>query len=200
MKSVKELEKELKEAKAWEANVEKRKELNRKANERFKKLSDAQKRVAVAKDVLRDLETQRIVASHGTYMDIVDKNGDEIPDDIEIPEKGQFNDFLEQQFAEGGQCQVCAIGSVFTSKVIHYNDYKARGYLPSRSEMVDHLSFFPSDMLDRMEDAFEADKYGMFRSNGDEDAHAFGNRHKRGEARLVAIMKNIIDNKGEFVP
>jgi hypothetical protein len=72
------------------------------------------------------------------------------------------------------------------------------------NKLADH---FEEQQLAAVECAFEMrDDLGDFRDTLDNDpvtldrAIAFGKRHRSDRSRLIAILKNIIANDGEFVP
>lgn len=158
-------------------------------NKKFKKLSKAEKRVAVAKDAIAQLLTGGYQASPGTYVRIGDKLG------------------LESVFGQSiPQCNVCGIGAALLSefrlsggcdalKEGYSND--TRNYYYTQG---DDSKVFGGKTLRAMEHAFEREgRFGACGASGCTvcvaDTLAFVENH---EARLYAILKNIIDNGGRF--
>lgn len=161
-------------------------------DEKFAALSPAEKRVAVAKDVIAQLDAKKIVALCGSYVSITPKENEIFslePDD-------------EMQTVLAGRvCDACALGSLFICAVAKLDDCTADSVQFDKHYDVDYYmrddpyeylgQFFEHEQLHRIEQAFEG-YAGWSDDDGanyiDEDA----------ERRLRVIMKNIIDNNGTF--
>jgi hypothetical protein len=195
-------------------------------NQQFRALPPAEKRVAIAKDVLKWLRAGKLTPCPGSYMGPLDPNITDV--------------------VNGFTCQACAIGAVFACSVehgeaggtvVHYLDGQwddAGQWVPDRqpvgfdgTAMVNRLGgLFTPAQLRLMEAAFEG-RYNtrigdlcrdLGRSEGDaavKRAWALFEKNKSvlepdggqgpryqaaARRRLVAIMKNIIANGGEFKP
>ena len=188
-----------------EKYVEEAKKISRRIrdrNRRFKKLSPEKKRVAIAKDVLKQLELGQIKASTGAYFAPVD--GDFYVRRGMLDPQIELGAFLEQE-----ECQACAIGSVFIAATKKADECRLSGFVASRASMTSYLSqWFTNVQLTLMECAFECSD--MFARKGGLEAFdsrvraavAFGNGFDYADdtGRLKAIMENIIANSGEFRP
>ncbi len=168
-------------------NIEKR-------NKDFKKLSKAEKRVAIAKDVIAALKAKKYIAETGDYLDI-NYSSDNYDSNIN-QELLCSNDIT---------CKVCAVGALFTSKVIISNNFDS-DYVPSDDVMRDELSaYFSKNQLYLIEAAFEGwetDEYSkseiiLTLKNND---HMRFHRDYDTNDRMIAIMNNIVKNKGTFKP
>lgn len=168
----------------------------------FEKLSKKAKRVAIAQDVLKQLRRRGITAQKGVYAQF----------------KG---DCTVGEYGVGGKvesCQVCALGAAFVSAACLGKGqslqelYNLAGYgfrrstpLPTIRETVER--YFDIAQLDLIEASFEMDE-GFLNQNEPTRkpspkglrAVDFGKRYRGPRKRLVAIMKNVIDNDGEFLP
>lgn len=182
-----------------------KKQLEKIAN--FKKLTPAQKRVRIAKDVLAQLENGKIVPAAGNYFDFY-----EILNNLEIEEdsKEQLCDVLNK----ADNCEVCALGAIFVSAVKRMDKITVDCYSKHngwgdgerfrKEEILMRIylrSFFDTSQLRMIENAFEQrhihnnEKYEeLFQIS------VFMYPKNMGpKSRMQAIMRNIIDNKGEFV-
>ncbi len=182
----------------------------------FKALSAAEKRVAIAQDVLLQVSIDRLVPAFQTYGDYGPYEGKE---DISALTKEQLCSVVNKF----SSCDACAIGSVFLSALKFANDltvgeaypypgepltdnvgfFREIGGAPSLSVLMKYLErFFAAEQLYLMENAFEA--YDRTFSSIPEEvtqaAYRFCLDCESPNERLDRIMKNIIDNKGEFRP
>lgn len=109
-------------------------------------------------------------------------------------------------------CKVCALGGIFAATVKRFNKFESVPDL-SMDEGYDYLEdYFSKQQLDMIECAFELGHGRVFYEEnniyGDNELGKklgnscieFGKQYKAGEARMVAIMKNIIKNNGSFKP
>ena len=109
-----------------EEQRKKEKKRIRDRNYRFNRLTPAQKRVRIAKDVLARLETKQFVAKRGAYLELPHNHGLEIVMDRykraetygRVPDQSdviQLKAPLHKELEKG--CQVCAIGACFSALV-----------------------------------------------------------------------------------
>ncbi len=171
---------------------------------RFKKASPASKRVMIAKDVLSDIATRKLVARSGSWVNMAIFG----PSDKE----------LQEILITKNECQVCALGAVFVCAAKRADDITVgeayglnHGATVGWAVLDNYLSrFFERDQLILIEQAFEGGggyfgEYGYGRRQGNgvkgrDRATEFCGVNSSYEDRIVAIMRNIIKNKGEFVP
>jgi|SRR6185369_5172464 len=177
----------------------------------FGKLSKAEKRVAIAKDVLKWIKTGVAKAETGTYFRIPQLDGDE-GINSELFGNLELRDIIEKNQLK---CTVCAKGAIFLSSLMKRNNFTLNmlsSYGEVRGqECCDRVSdIFTRTQLDLIEDAFEGtyetsdgvdywNTYDDGYSNKDKAIKKFYEKYTTDEGRLVAIMNNIIKNKGEFV-
>ena len=141
----------------------------------MKILSEAKKRkmrIAVAKDVVNRITMGKLLANIGSY--ILLRNSYSYSHTI-------FNTPTQAE----KKCTVCAIGGAFLSFARLYNNVEGKlkdGY--SGVDMYNLLyECFSHKQLSLMEDCFENQDY----TENDTD-------------RLLIIMQNIVDHKGDFKP
>jgi hypothetical protein len=172
----------------------------------FAELSPKEQRIQLARDVLAQLETERIKASPGVYVD--------------FPLTERLKD-LEVQAAlieNQAPCNVCAKGALFVARVAGYNSFRKGDTLGEVAqwdgEELDVLiddehtlesleGIFTREQLDLIENAFEGRmlNYSMDMSDGDPwsvAAHMY-EWYSGTEGALEAIMLNILKNDGVFL-
>lgn len=173
-------------------------------NRRFKVMSRAEQRVAIAKDVIAQLDAKKIVA-RSTYFSP--------PQKVEDKCRARYGDekVRELDLSEVTaqvKCEVCGIGAVFLSTVEFNDKLKVKeffsydpihGYLSDRDNQVEYLGkWFSSKQLDEIEEYFENG------SPGCDEAKPWSSspiqREVKREKRLRMIMENIISNNGKFDP
>lgn len=169
------------------------------ANVEFARMTASEKRVAIAKDVIAWLNTGKIKASPGTYLEVTKAVSDEATGDTVGIQK----------------CNACALGAVFACAVekvptINLADAEEWGNEYAPEKMQELLSpYFSTEQLYTIENAFErAVVSGLEGDNEYEQewcdltkrALAFNKGVRSKKERLVRIMKNIIRNGGEFRP
>lgn len=182
-------------------------------------MTKAEKRVAVAKDVLAQIKAKKLKAKSGVYvrakLSFVPKGGEDVQT---LLKQGQIT-----------SCSACALGSAFLSYARLYDNVKVERYGEFRPER-DTFSYndatgeyglaasiladrpnvtlgplFGRPQMELIEQAFEAKNSDWFPDGEAPEkallaAEAFGKRYSRNEDRLVAIMRNIVRNKGTFKP
>lgn len=162
----------------------------RDANRRFVKLSRKEQRIALAKDVIAQLDAKRIKAD-STYL--------RMPNLKKAAEKGL--DFGE--CAAQAQCTVCGIGSLFISAVMKNDELPADKVAEAQEGcwdspcmrddvQVPYLEkWFDSEQLDLIEDYYERHIY---------DFESPIRQEYNNNKRLRMIMENIVSNGGRFDP
>lgn len=182
-----------------------------------KKQTKAEKRVAIARDVLRQLAARKFIAESGVYCSIDDADAQKID--------ATSSDDLQKALKKVKRCNVCALGAAFVSSVLKFDEMPINlsgiGASPKYadgSQYVDtevdtiamriHLrKIFSAKQLAIIECHFEGwgqvtDSMFMPQSQGvagSDKAVAFHNKHPNAKKRLAVIMQNVIDNGGTFV-
>lgn len=162
----------------------------------------AETRVAIAEDVIETLGLRKMRAKRGTYFS---EKGDSYLDD-------PFEAIalrMRQRYGQA-ECTVCALGAAAISAIGLYNKPGAVGKAwdifgeVDQSELHKVLGrWFTPIQLDLIECAFEtstAFSVGESTYDARDDAEDFGLKYNTDHNRLVAIMENIIENKGTFRP
>ena len=144
-------------------------------------MSDQNKRVQIAIDVIKQLNTKTIKASPGNYFSF----------DINVNSDNSLRHNINNN-----QCDVCAKGAIFVSIVRLYKDLHNRGeggYNKIFKNVISRHSedFFTKAQLSEIEHAFE----GWITPTG---INYYPARLLTPEKRMRMIMQNIIDNDGEF--
>lgn len=166
------------------------------ATKNWRKLSKAERRVALANDVLQLLAARKATAESGMY--IRNYGLDCSPDD----------DAKEALESSKQTCRVCAKGGLLLARVMGRNavtigdiggspSYSGGSNLDaSNNDCVRHLKdSFSTSMLDVIEAAFE----GQFMVWGEFGAHdKWCRKYPSDKKRLAAIMTRVVANKGEF--
>lgn len=168
----------------------------RRRNERFEKLSVEQQRVAIAKDVISQLNAKKLIAATSTGYLGWDQFGSSIPSRTHNLNH-RLNPRLRGREASECtaqlQCTVCGIGSLFVSALEFVDEKRVDKSIDRRHVHVEYLErWFSPEQLDLIEEYFESPPYGsLYREvRGDLDA----------DLRLTMIMENIISNDGVFDP
>lgn len=180
----------------------------------FSELTAAGKRARVARDVIARLDAEEIFAGRG-YGKVLTAE--------QIPLEGDLQDILS---AEGSQCEACALGCMFLADVISRDRMSVRKSIGWDSEQFDDFdpeikqisldddtirarlgAFFGVRQLAMIESAYEMldfrNSNGGHHATSYEDIEAaieFGSNFSKDEDRLRAIMQNIVDHRGNFVP
>jgi len=139
----------------------------------FEKMTDAQKRVAIAKDVIAQLDA-------GIYM----------PFSNYFFIEGSPTQQLDDKSIRGTPCFVCAKGAFFVSRFGKFNGLPKMVpfEIGTRARALHRLPEFPASISRDIEQCFECyDPYKHLASVTADD-------------RLRIIAQNIIDNKGDFKP
>ncbi len=178
-------------------------------NKKFYKATTAQKRVIICKDALIQIKLKKFIANSGRYL-----QSDELCSISNNVDSIELKSILPQVKS----CQVCAKGALFLSEVMNRNNYKV-GY---DLVLIDNIKsdniqerlegLFAKNQLDLIEVAFEKriidpdndyickDQYDDTPTKIAEKAIKFGEKYSKANDRLIAILDNIIFNKGTFKP
>lgn len=158
----------------------------------FDQMSKMEKRVALAKDVIASLIAKKYVAETSTYLAVGN-------------EEHYTNKMLDVVKNGKVKCTVCAIGSLFVSRLKTSDTLKLTS---SDHVMIKSLAgIFTEKELRILEFLFEGrnmgeDNISDIYDDGYEFYTNFFNRSIRDNGdkkRLKAIMQNIINNNGNFI-
>ncbi len=165
-------------------------------NRRFQKMSDAEKRVAVAKDVLEQLAAGKYLASAGTYFSTksLDK-AEEMYGDDRARKPTMDRDVRTMLQTE--KCEVCARGACFASVVRFQNGVKL-GDIVNGDVDTSTPDYFTDNQLEIIESAFEIWNRGD-RPGNYNWSDLWRWKQLSSADRMSAIMENIVANEGTFV-
>jgi len=161
----------------------------------------AQLRIEIAKDVLKHIKANKIIAETGTYFE----------PKIKAEYKGKQ---LQEVLPKIKECTVCALGGLFYSYVGKHNNFQIDQEGLSETEFNDYemrdlMSMFSKHQLYLIECAFEGKDIRNrchYNSNiapstrRNAQYYKDTNEINDDEEALIHIMKNIIRNKGTFKP
>jgi hypothetical protein len=188
---------------------QRRQAANKAKNAAFNKLTDYQKRVTIARDVLAQLASNALGVAQGRYVQA------EALASLLWSQKKEASELLQD-----ASCTVCGVGSLFLCGVLRSDNYEiGRSDIRtgsasfnaslSRESTFGYLKqFFPTANLYAIEAAFELQNYAYndFTSEArDFDPTAaitFGRVASATDpkTRLRLIMENIVVNAGTFRP
>lgn len=156
-------------------------------------MTAAQKRVAIAKDVIKQIKVRKLIISTGQFCDIYDDG---------CPYRLGKKELLRKMPV----CHVCAIGAAIVSGIRLFNQLEIVDRDIDGNSQEDMIKkFFSPKQAALIEQAFELgngwyDDTFSYKDKGRYTAVAFGEKFKDSKDRAVAIFKNIIKNKGVFIP
>jgi hypothetical protein len=144
-------------------------------------LDNASKRVAVATDVIKQIRDRKYVATEGSYLTF---EGQEFDDSRDLKLAERISEI------EGPNCHVCALGSMILSKTRLFGSKISVWNADSRDGIFRDLKkLFGEKQLTLIEDTFDGCSYSHYMYEYPDD-----------NERLIAIMGNVVANKGTFVP
>lgn len=162
----------------------------------YSEMTPEQKRMAIAKDVITHVRTERLRPQCGAYLLWNDDFR------VDVIDKGNAAEVMQH-------CTVCAKGAMVLTRIDRFNSLTlpASGRI-FNADCVESLDdIFDEWQLELIEAAFECAaqrdlEYEELLEVAAEmqAAVAFGELHETPTDRLVAIMQNIIDNNGTFSP
>lgn len=171
------------------------------ANLAFQKMKPSEKRIQIARDVLAQLVSKRLMPKYGVWLAgaknkfLFSKN---VEGDSEV----------KDIFAKVKQCEGCALGGMFMCaveradklKMNQLQDYgDSYGINIGTGDTFSYMKkFFSKAQLEMIECAFEAGN-GSVRY-GNYDAVEFVRDIDEPGERMRLIMENIVVNKGTFKP
>jgi hypothetical protein len=167
-------------------------------NKKFDKMSASEKRVQIARDVLAQLASKRLIATTGTWLAGSDEGNLFSRQDVEkSPE-------LQKVLSKTKECTGCALGGMFMCAVERADNLKI-GDLSDDTQS--QLQIQTDDIFEYMEKFFSRGQLHMIESAfeqgdghaSDEDAADWLSEVDEASERMRLIMENIVVNKGKFV-
>ncbi len=159
-----------------------------------KKLTAADMRVAIAKDVIAQIRAEKLLICHNFYWGIKDKGYDYNGESSQI------------ELQENPKCTACAVGAAVLSGVRLFNKISIANNNSCDPEETKYVlkRWFSKSQMALIEDAFEGPRSAgacLFSNESpNQKAIKFGERFEDGEKRAVAIFKNMSENRGTFKP
>lgn len=155
-------------------------------------MTKKEKRIAVVKDVLKRLRYLRFTGV--AYVD--------------MPFYGVFRDRGEESAQENikeieKECRVCAKGALLLSHIRHFNkmDIGQLCGMYYSDPICKTLEEFDQENLDLVETAYMVRNFcGMGLLDKAAPAIIFGKKYEDYKSRLKAILQNMLENDGVFVP
>lgn len=153
----------------------------------YDKMTRAERRVAIAKDVIKHIKAQQLRVRGGYGYCVHDDHSAGL---VRAFSKGKTD--RESVDRLKGECTVCARGAMMLCKVAKFNHYDMHNlsYISQHMTTEALQDAFSENQLNSIEAAFEC--------NGDGDS--WYELIENDEDRLLAIMQNIVDHNGTFKP
>ena len=147
--------------------------------QKFNKMSKAERRVAVAKDVIKQINSGLFTAESYYFH----------------PKRKILENVSEADLPKTS-CYVCGIGAAAIAKIMKFNNYdfdnRPSNSIFHQGDCHDALSdCFSNSQLHTIEDWFECDDFDDLPDDWLE---------KSKENRMLCIYQSIIDNKGKVLP
>jgi hypothetical protein len=158
----------------------------------FTKLSAAQKRVAIAKDVLKQIKAQKMLIESNAYWNV---EADNLEFDTQVDKAILCK--------RDTKCTCCAAGAAVLSGIRLFNKVTIAAENGGYSERV-KSEYFSQAQMGLIEAAFEESSGAHLSGNRNSQKYKKACRFNDGidndETRAIRIFKNIIKNNGEFKP
>jgi len=156
------------------------------------RLSANKRRMKLAKDVIAHIRAKLIKPVTATYFEL---RGSKYDDNF--PSSSTQADLAIKEFS----CEACAIGSLFVADVMLRDRATLQNVDNGTFRRRRLLQHFGREQLGLIESAFECTtQFTVGWSDLGPKAVRFGGRYKTSRGRMLAIMNNIVKNKGQFVP
>jgi hypothetical protein len=167
------------------------------SNAKFRKMSKARRRVAIAKDVLKQIAAQKLKPVVGSYLEADNFRKEYLPVDGS----------LQETFQKLPQCQVCAKGALLVCTILAQN--KA-----TNAEFKNIMEWDGDELTKIMDGTFSAEQLRLIECEFEgNDVEFYGKTPRErifpvmelkgllpASERMTIIMENIIQNKGTFIP
>jgi hypothetical protein len=167
----------------------------------FSKMTKAEKRVAIAKDVLIQIKKGISIPTKDNYFGGLSGKICNL-----TYKKEELQNILPES-----KCEVCAKGALFIADILRRDNFQIdRNTYLYGSDIHRRLTdIFTRNQMDLIETAFEKNvveddnEYLYIHYRKTEIAAAaisFGSKYSTEKTRLIGIMNNIIKNNGTFIP
>lgn len=196
-----------------------------KSNKAFEKMSPVEKRMQIARDVLFQLDSGKLIAAHRLWLGANESDDVSFISDNEIKKNVELQDILSKR----KECYGCALGGMFMCAVERANKLKVNKLSLNTNTSKNTIhgndvfsymkKFFSNKQLFLIEIAFEGGD-GACYTNGDSsittnddhllsvnmddyegsDASRFVSYVEDPSEKMRLIMENIVANKGTFRP
>jgi hypothetical protein len=143
----------------------------------------AQERVIIAKDALKWIRAGALLPQQMMYVSPIDT-----PVFTDEQRQQQLRDVVI------GKCEVCVKGAIFLSKAFNFDNVLATAYLDPDAIDKALEEHFSIEQYKSMERTFEA------WNNVTPAEIKFIEKYPQPKQRMMAILKNVIKNKGTFMP
>lgn len=160
----------------------------------FASLSVAEKKMAIAQDVIDQVRAEQYVARKGQYFVLPDEDFDNVCE-------GNPQEML----VEGTVCKVCAMGAIFASRIRLGNSVSEVGSYGSMDLPILAAveGVFTYDEMKVIETGFEGSVYGFYPEDDNviklrRAATNFAYSVGDPQERLIAMMYGIINNNGNI--
>lgn len=173
--------------------------------EKFKSLSKSEKKVIVAKDVLKHIKSKKYRANAGQYFLNINLEGGVLD-----------SDGIKENIKKIKRCDVCAMGACLLSATSYLNKLTFHDLPHATDNTSDSwellIKIFSAKELTLIENCFEGEngdsgfgikRVGAYLGGAIPDNAIYRQYYVEftdDQKRLTAIMKNIIRNKGKFIP
>ncbi len=158
-------------------------------NKQFMKMSKARRKVALARDVLKQLAAKKITSEGAGYFGFSDDT-----DKTVISPKQQLKTFSKKK-----ECRVCALGALFKCKLDMVNNLTIGDLCDGKEfETINHIYADHNDITKYLLNVFSIDEMYEI-ENFFENSYRWAPSARRDE-RMRLIMENIIIGKGKFDP
>lgn len=159
------------------------------------KKSDAQKRVAIARDVIKQLKSELIGACHlyfyGKIYDILSAENNPLADVRALIRKAKIKKNL---------CDVCAKGALLIAHILRFDKMNVSEVQRAERLIYSYSSipYFTNEQFNLIETLYESNGYKLGPAS---PWRKFYDRidDLRNEDRLIAIMKEIIRRRGSIL-
>jgi len=175
-----------------------------------KKLTKAEMRVAIAKDVIAQIMSKKYNPTQGCWVDQV-VGGDDY--ESWLFKNAESCKIDVQKYTKNiKKCDVCALGSLFVSAVNKYNNVYGTYDTVSFDEVFNFektnnnsplLRYFTINQIKLIEHTFEGGMGAVCFDDGHRmvnKSYTFYDKYPDSKDRLLEIMKSIVENNGTFKP
>ena len=167
-----------------------------KTNKRFDAANINKQRMMIIEDAIIRIKSKNLKADTG---DILDVNG------FGFKFESSLKNIINS--ADNG-CRVCAKGALFCSLIGRVNQITVGEFADNVNpnsidsiEMIELQKYFSLEQIDLIETAFEGCSYlEVIEPIENLKAESFHERYSDNELRMLAILDNMVENKGIFKP